>query len=70
MPDELPVFRIMWRDCGPMGSGEGYYAVRHDAKLVLGPYPNQIDAGKAAREWVIARAATGDATWPPPCAAS
>jgi hypothetical protein len=52
MPDELPVFRIMWRDCGPMGSGEGFYAVRQDAKLVLGPYPNQIDAGKAAREWI------------------
>ena len=55
MPDDntTPIFHIVWSDIGPMCTSGGYYAVRQDSKLILGPYANQLDAGKAARDWIM-----------------
>lgn len=34
---------------------DGYYAIDEWSRVWLGPYPDQLSAGRAARDYIIAR---------------
>lgn len=56
--DDLPTFRIMYLHRGTVVKGielshSGFYAVGENRDINFGPYEDEIEAGKAAREYLI-----------------